>query len=108
MKIDNLITDDMIAEWKQEFGRIYKTTIGGEPIVWRKLKRKEYVAAMNVEDEEGYNKNIYARQEFIAKTVILFPANVEELIEDNAGLATCISDECILKSGFDVGATQEM
>lgn len=112
-KVEKL-TDAKIKEWKKKWGKIYKTTIGQDEYIWRRLKRKEYVNIISdgYDDEEGSDKElrdrIYRRQEEITKTVVLHPSNIEELIEDNAGLATAIADEVILRSGFDVVETEEL
>ncbi|PTY92881.1 hypothetical protein [Heyndrickxia sporothermodurans] len=113
-KSENVTLDDkQIQQWKKQWGKIFKTTVGGEAFIWRKLKRKEYVEIMsNAEveeaEEEVLGSRIYKRQERITKLVVLFPTDIESRIEENAGLATSISDEVIAKSGFDVSATEEL
>jgi hypothetical protein len=107
------LTDKQIQAWKKQHGKIFKTTVGGEAYIWRKLKRKEYVEIMSnaevaEEGEEVLGSRIYLRQERITKLVVLHPADIEQRIEEHAGLATSISDEVILKSGFDVAATEEL
>lgn len=98
-----------IQAWKAEHGKVFKTVIDGEDYIWRKLKRKEYVALMSVKsEEEDLDARIYERQEEIAKLVILFPENITELVEENAGLATTIADEVIARSGFGITETQEL
>ncbi|MED1125335.1 hypothetical protein [Bacillus atrophaeus] len=109
------LTDKKIQEWKKIHGKVFKTTVGGEPYIWRKLKRREYVDIMSMiqtdgesEEETAVGNRIYLRQESIVRRVILFPADIEDRIDENAGLATSIADEVILKSGFDVAATEEL
>ena len=108
------LTDQKIQEWKRKWGKLYKTTIGNEAFIWRKLKRKEYVAIMSTipgeeaEEVAEVGSRIYQRQEMITKLVVLYPFNIEQRIEEDAGLATSIADEVILKSGFDVKATEEL
>ena len=98
-----------IQAWKAEHGKVFKTVIDGEDYIWRKLKRKEYVALMaNKSEEDDLDARIYERQEEIAKLVILYPENVADLINENAGLATTISDEVIARSGFGITETQEL
>ena len=107
---------------KKKHGRIYKTIIADEVIVWRLLKRSEFKEIMNkviyrqefVEDENGelvYDENgdnvmkdiidedltYEMRQEEIAKAVILHPVGI---VENMAAVADIISTECMLKSGF--------
>lgn len=107
------ITDAMVTAWKRDHGKIFKSIIGSDTYVWRKIKRKEYVEMMSNRDQDPEadtldNDIIYDRQTKIAKAVVLWPKNIEELLEHNAGLATTISDEAILKSGFNLMATQEL
>lgn len=109
--IKNAINEQQIQEWKNKWGKIYKTTIGEDVIVWRKLKRKEYVEIMSgadEEDEDFYGAKIYKRQDKIAEKVILYPENAKEMMEDNAGVSTTIADEVLVKSGFDQTETEEL
>ena len=39
--------ETQITAWKAEHGKIYKSIIDGTDYIWRKLKRKEYVALIN-------------------------------------------------------------
>lgn len=109
---DVVLNDKQIQAWKKQWGKIYKTTIGDEVFIWRKLKRKEYVQIMSEaetdEAEEQLGSRIYQRQEKITKLVVLYPADIDQRVEEDAGLATSISDEVILKSGFDVATTEEL
>ena len=104
-----------IEKGKRKFGKVYKTIISDETIIWRKLKRGEYKDIMNLVvykdeeklDEEGNQivEQVFddeatydLRQEEIAKAVILFPG--KEIVEDMAAVADIISTECMIKSGF--------
>ena len=102
--------ETQITAWKAEHGKIYKSIIDGTDYIWRKLKRKEYVALMADSSEESADPEmkVYDRQETITKLVVLYPENIEELIVENAGLATIIADEVIARSGFNIEATQEL
>ncbi len=104
-----------IEKGKKKFGKVYKTVISDETIIWRKLKRGEYKEIMNMViykdeeklDEEGNQivEQVFdeeatydLRQEEIAKAVILYP-NVS-IVDDMAAVADIISTECMIKSGF--------
>ena len=112
----------LIDKAKKKHGRVYKTIIADEVIVWRMLKRSEFKEIMNkvvyrqefVEDENGelvYDENgnnvmqdiidedltYEMRQEEIAKAVILHPVGI---VENMAAVADIISTECMIKSGF--------
>ena len=105
-----------IENGKKKHGKVYKTILADEAIIWRKLKRSEYKEVMNifiyenveVMDEEGNttveqrideDATFDIRQEEIAKRVILYPA-ANKIVEDMAAVAEIISTECMIKSGF--------
>lgn len=109
MQIDEtVINQEQIDQWKAEFGKVFKTTVGEVTIAWRRLKRKEYVSIMNSTANLERETAMFTRQEDFVKAAALWPANIEELIEESAGLATQVADEIIAKSGFDYGVTDEM
>lgn len=112
----------IIDKAKKKHGRVYKTIIADEVIIWRMLKRSEFKEIMNkvvyrqefAEDENGqliYDENgnnvmvdiedddltYEMRQEEIAKMVILYPQGI---VENMAAVAEIISTECMIKSGF--------
>lgn len=100
----------IIDKAKKKHGRIYKTIIADEVIIWRLLKRSEFKEIMNlvvykeetVEDENGKqviddDATYDLRQEEIAKAVIIYPIGI---VEQMAAVADVISTECMLKSGF--------
>ena len=112
----------LIDKAKKKHGRIYKTILADEVIIWRMLKRSEYKEIMNMVayreefavdengdfllDEQGNNIIDYKeddeltyelRQEKIADLVILYPENI---VENMAIVADVISTECMIKSGF--------
>ena len=44
----------------------------------------------------------------MVKTAILYPFDVDTLIDENAGLATVLSEEILAKSGFAISYTEEL
>jgi hypothetical protein len=104
----------IIDKAKKKHGRVYKTILADEVIVWRLLKRSEFKEIMGqvvyrmeeVVGEDGEIQNMEVidedatydlRQELIAKAVIIHPVGIEEQM---AAVADIISTECMLKSGF--------
>ena len=109
MNINEAINQQQVDEWKAEHGKVFKTSIGDDVIIWRKLRRKEYVHIMSKEaTADAAGDKVYARQDLIVEMAALYPENIQDLIQENAGLATCVSDEIILKSGFDLTETEEL
>ncbi|MFA1740405.1 hypothetical protein [Lysinibacillus fusiformis] len=102
------LTNEQIAAWKAEHGKVFKTVIDDETYIWRRLRRREYVDAMSYRSEEKPDANVYLRQNIIASIVTLYPSDMSERIEEYAGLAGEISDRAILKSGFDASETEEL
>lgn len=112
-----------IDKAKKKYGKVYKTYLADETILWRKLKRSEYKEIMDIIvfkeieeldengnpllDEQGnkvmkqvddLDATYDLRQELIAKAVILYPD--VSIVDDMAACADVISTECMLKSGF--------
>jgi hypothetical protein len=105
-----VLNDAKIQELKKQWGKIFMTKIGDDVFVWRKLRRKEYVDLMvNTEKlDDDMDVKMFKRQEEIAKLCVLYPENIDELIEENCGIATVLSDEIILRSGFYIKTTEEL
>lgn len=98
---------EYIKKWKQEHKRVFKNDIDGETIIWRRLKRGEYKNILK-ETEEDNDSQILTKQEKMVVTAMLYPFNAEELIEENAGLATVLSEEILARSGFAISYTEEL
>lgn len=98
---------EYIEKWKQEHKRVFKNDIDGETIIWRRLKRGEYKNILK-ETEEDNDSQILTKQEKMVVAAMLYPFNAEELIEENAGLATVLSEEILAKSGFAISYTEEL
>lgn len=99
--------DKLIPIWKEQFGRIYKNIIDGETVIWRPIRRKEYRELLDFEASEEENR-LLAKQEATVKTAVLFPKDVEVLIEAKAGFATVLSEEILAYSGFDISETESL
>lgn len=112
----------IIDKAKKKHGRVYKTIIADEVIIWRMLKRSEFKEVMNlvayreefkvdengnivldefgnsiIEQVEDPDATYDLRQEEIAKAVIIYPLGI---VEQMAAVADIISTECMIKSGF--------
>ena len=100
-------TVEAIAEdLKKDHKEVFITDMAGLQIVWRKLKRSEYKELMTTEFSENEELQFLERQEFIAKKVVLYPYNVEELVEEYAGVAEIIATETMLRTGFGLTNTR--
>lgn len=107
--VDQASPIDKIAEElkaKHNLKEVFITDIADQKIVWRKLKRSEYKEAMTREYDENEDLAYFERQDFVASKVILYPENVEELLEDFAGIADIIATETMIKTGFGLTSTK--
>lgn len=101
------LTETQINDWKKQYGKIYKSIVGDEVIIFRKIKRNEYMQAMTDIDSEDPMK-VFLRQDMITKMTTLYPNNIDQLIEENGALSTVISNEVLGKSGFDLLSTTQL
>ena len=126
MKIDksNTISKEQIEELKNEYGHIYRTFLDGNPIIWRRLKRKEYeeITISTADDELDLNEDeedtpdvarkrtarMYNRQNMIAQAAIIYPENAMDLLNNYALAITNISDDVMARSGFDMPKSEEL
>ena len=94
-------------ELKKTYKEVFITEVADIQIVWRKLKRSEYKEAMSKQFSENADINYFERQEFMARKVILFPENIDELLEDYAGVSDIIATETMVKTGFGITTTKK-
>lgn len=106
-KVKELSPAETAAEKLKEIhGDVFITTVADVEIVWRKLKRSEYKEAMSIKFDENEDINYFERQDFMAKKVILYPENVDALLEDYAGVSDIIATETMIKTGFGIANTK--
>ena len=98
------IAEDIKKE--QELKEVFITDIADQKVIWRKLKRSEYKEIMTREYSENEDLAYFEKQDFVASKVILYPENVEELLEDFAGIADIIATETMVKTGFGLTETK--
>jgi TPP-dependent indolepyruvate ferredoxin oxidoreductase alpha subunit len=97
--------EKLIPQWKAQYGNVFKNTLEDDSfVIWRSIKRGEYKSLLNAEKEI----DILTKQEAISKIAILYPANVDELIDSRAGLATVLSEEILRLSGFEISETKSL
>lgn len=100
----------LIEQWKEEYGKIYKSLAGGQEFIFRRIKRAEYTEIMAKKEGDSIEERIYNRQKAIVKLSVLNHEEneLDNLFEELAGLAISISEEVLDKSGFTVTATIEL
>ena len=97
---EEIAMQKVIDKFKKQYKKVYETNIAGERIIWRPIKRSEYKEIMAYEDDKLSDREIvYVREEMMARKVILYP-KTDYIIEEFAGVAEVIADECMYYSGF--------
>lgn len=101
-KTDSL--QNQIETWKIKYKKIYKNRIDSDNfVIWHSINRGEYKEIFSNADSSFLEK-----QEQIVKTVCLYPNNIDELIEERAGLANMLSEEILAYSGFAISETETL
>lgn len=94
---ENGPTRKEVEEWKKEYGRIYYIFFDEDtPFIWRRLRRAEYREILSKAEDR------YTNEEIIARKCVLYPKNVDELLEEQAGFATVLCDQIMEHSGFSI------
>ena len=106
-KVIKLSEVEILADQlKEKHGEVFVTSIAGIEIIWRKLKRSEYKEIMSTKYDDNEDIQYFERQDAMARKVILYPENVERLLEDYAGVSDIIATETMIKTGFGIANTK--
>lgn len=111
VKVEKELPIELIAEKiKKEQGlkEVFITEMEGTDIklIWRRLKRSEFKKIITDTYSENSDLAFYEKQDAFARAVILYPENVDEIIEEYAGIADYIASEMIAKTGFGLSRTK--
>lgn len=99
--------EEAAVNLKKTHKEVFITNVADIQIVWRKIKRSEYKEAMSIKFDDNEDINFFERQEYMARKVILFPENIDELLEDYAGVSDIIATETMVKTGFGITSTKK-
>ena len=98
-----------IDEWKKQYGKVFRTIIGSDAFIWHRLNRKDYVSLMMDDSvSEDEDERLYERQEMACKKAILWPENVDEILQDAGCIASNLGGVIMECSGFRIPVTDEM
>lgn len=95
--------EDKIIYWKNKYKKIFRTRVGGEDYIWRRITRKEYAEIALANNPDGVtNKQLdmYEKQFKFCAATVLYPENIVEIMNESAGLCATLGDEIIFASGF--------
>lgn len=97
------ITKDTIDGWKKEFGSVFKTVISGVEIYFHPLNRKDYLDIARIASE---NDEIDTELETV-KRCVLNDIDVE-ILESKSGIIPVISEQIMLRSGYQQVEIEEL
>ena len=118
--------EKIIQECKNKYGKVYGNITGnGELLIWKPLDRKEYKQIMkevsiddydesllSLEQKEELSKkrieNKFLKEESVCLKCIVYPENPKEILDKTAGLATVLSEDILMHSGFVLSPTQAL
>lgn len=104
-----VLNKQQIEAWKKQYGKVFRTVIGSDAFIWHRLSRQDYVSLMtdeNVSDNE--DERLYERQVMACKAAILWPENVDKILEDAGCIASNFGGVIMENSGFRLPVTDEM
>lgn len=106
--METIITEDQALELiKEKFlkdgKKLYQSEIEDVKLLWRPLKRSEFK-----EIDKEFDGDTLDKQEKVVSLCCIYPSNVEELVEEYAGLATVLADEILGYSGFNLKSTVKL
>ena len=100
----SLAFEQTVQQLKNKYGNIYQIEIADQRLIFKPISRKEYKEIMgNTFDMDVSDSDvIFTRETMIAKAVTVYPDKeiVEKIMEDFAGAAEVITEECMKVSGF--------
>lgn len=101
---------EVIAEKiKKEEGlkEVFITEIQGADLqlIWKRLSRKDYREILSKEYSEDQEEAFFEKEEEVTRKVLLYPKNVDEIMEEFGAVAELISSEAMIKSGFGIKST---
>lgn len=92
-------THNQVEDWKGRFnGKVFLTQVGGQPYVFRPIRRNEYKAVMKVRSDDRYYT-----EEKICATCVIFPENFQQtaMAHGLAGTPTVLAEMILEQSGFN-------
>lgn len=92
-------TQELVDEWKAQYGEIYQSPFGDDIYVWRCMTRDEYKSVLRIQVPRG---DTMFREEKICEICVLWPRGykVQIMGKEKAGIPTLLAEQIMDKSGF--------
>lgn len=93
--------EQMVQKLKNKYGNIYQIEIADQRVIYKPLTRKEYKEVVAIKNEDSEELG-FEREYAVAKFAIIYPQgkDLNNLLDNYAGVAEVITDECMKISGF--------
>lgn len=98
---DSIEFEQMVQKLKNKYGNIYQIEIADQRVIYKPLTRKEYKEVVAIKNEDSDELG-FEREYAVAKFAIVYPQgkDLTNLLDNYAGVAEVITDECMKISGF--------
>lgn len=96
--MESAITPEMIKEWKEKLGDVYKVKLGDGEYVYRPMKRVEYKVIISNQD----STRSYMEEQIVQKCLVYPKLNPTDLGAEKAGTVSTLTDLIMAASNFGV------
>lgn len=98
---DSIDFEQMVQKLKNKYGNIYQIEIADQRVIYKPLTRKEYKEVVAIKNDDSEELG-FEREYAVAKFAIVYPQgkDLTNLLDNYAGVAEVITDECMKISGF--------
>jgi hypothetical protein len=97
------LTDELIAQFKASFGRVFRKELLGHTYVFRPLSRKEYIEVLNFVEDNKETLKLNDIDEKCFDLCLLYPTmSAPEKATLPAGVVPTIAKSIQQKSGFEI------
>jgi len=101
-----MVTPEQIQEWKAAHGYVYRAKIDGKDYYFRTLNRQDYmiITAKQLQAAEG----VFDHEMETVKVCLLNEDVTDEELSSKSGLVTILTEQIMLKSGFQQVESEEL